>query len=142
MHDIGKVGVPDAILNKPGKLTLEEFDIMKRHAAIGHKLLSGSNSELLDASAIIAYEHHERFDGTGYPQGLRGEDIHIYGRITAIADVFDALGSPRCYKPAWDVDKVFDYMKEQRGRQFDPVLDDLFLAHKDEVLKIRESFRD
>ena len=142
MHDIGKVGIPDSILNKPGKLTSEEFEIMKAHAGIGQKLLSGSKSRLLDASAIVAHEHHERYDGTGYPLGLKGKEISIYGRITAIADVFDALGSQRCYKPEWDIDKVFAYMEEQRGKQFDPELIDLFLAHKDEILKIRESFKD
>ncbi|MDR0736186.1 MAG: DUF3369 domain-containing protein [Zoogloeaceae bacterium] len=142
MHDIGKVGIPDSILNKPGKLTPEEFGIMKKHAEIGRGLLSGSNSRLLDLSAIVAHEHHERYDGEGYPRGLSGEDIHIYGRITAIADVFDALGSPRCYKHAWPIDAVFGYMREQRGKQFDPVLIDLLFAHKEEVLKIRESFKD
>jgi response regulator RpfG family c-di-GMP phosphodiesterase len=142
MHDIGKVGIPDSILNKPGRLTPEEFDIMKRHTEIGKKLLSNSNSHLLDVSAIVAHEHHERYDGKGYPRGLAGEEIHIYGRITAIADVFDALGNARCYKPAWDIDKVFDYMREQRGRQFDPALIDLFLEHEKEVLEIRESFKD
>jgi response regulator RpfG family c-di-GMP phosphodiesterase len=142
MHDIGKVGIPDSILNKPGRLTPEEFEIMKKHAEIGKELLSGSNSRLLDISAIVAYEHHERYDGKGYPRGLSGEDIHIYGRITAIADVFDALGCPRCYKNAWPIDTVFDYMKEQRGKQFDPGLIDLLFARKEEVLKIRESFKD
>jgi response regulator RpfG family c-di-GMP phosphodiesterase len=142
MHDIGKVGIPDSILNKPGRLTTEEFEIMKRHAEIGKELLSGSNSRLLDISAIVAYEHHERYDGKGYPRGLKGEEIHTYGRITAIADVFDALGSPRSYKQAWPVEEVFNYMMDQRGKQFDPELIDLFLAHKDEILEIRESFKD
>ncbi|MDR2452148.1 MAG: DUF3369 domain-containing protein [Candidatus Accumulibacter sp.] len=142
MHDIGKVGIPDSILNKPGKLSAEEFEIMKKHAEIGKDLLSGSNSHLLDVSAIVAYEHHERYDGKGYPRGLKGEEIHIYGRITAIADVFDALGSMRCYKQSWPMEQVFDYMAEQRGKQFDPELIDLFLAHKGEILEIRESFKD
>ncbi|MDR2689312.1 MAG: DUF3369 domain-containing protein [Azoarcus sp.] len=142
MHDIGKVGIPDSILNKPGRLTPEEFDIMKKHTEIGKKLLSNSKSHLLDVSAILAYEHHEHYDGKGYPRGLAGEDIHLYGRITAIADVFDALGNARCYKPAWDIDAVFDYMREQRGRQFDPILVDLFLEHRKELLEIQESFKD
>jgi response regulator RpfG family c-di-GMP phosphodiesterase len=142
MHDIGKLGTPDSILNKPGKLTDDEFEEMKKHTEIGRALLSGSQSHLLDISAIVAHEHHERYDGKGYPRGLAGGDIHIYGRITAIADVFDALGNVRCYKPAWNIDKVFGYMLEQRGRQFDPVLIDLFLEHKKEVLEIRESFKD
>jgi response regulator RpfG family c-di-GMP phosphodiesterase len=142
MHDIGKVSVPDSILNKPEKLTGEEFEIMKKHAGIGWKLLSGSSSRLLDVSAIVAHEHHERYDGGGYPRDLKGEEISLYGRITAIADVFDALCSPRCYKSEWDVDRVFAYMTEQRGKQFDPDMIDLFLAHKEEVLEIRESFKD
>jgi response regulator RpfG family c-di-GMP phosphodiesterase len=142
MHDIGKVGIPDSILNKPGKLTDEEFEIMKKHAEIGRELLSGSNSHLLDVSAIVAHEHHERYDGKGYPRGLKGKEIHVYGRITAIADVFDALGSTRCYKPAWSMEQVFGYMAEQRGKQFDPELIDLFLEHKDEILEICESFKD
>jgi HD-GYP domain-containing protein (c-di-GMP phosphodiesterase class II) len=142
MHDIGKVGVPDSILNKPDKLTSEEFEVMKKHAEIGWKLLSGSNSRLLDVSAVVAHEHHERYGGGGYPRGLKGEEISLYGRITAIADVFDALGSPRCYKPSWDTDRVFTYMEAQRGKQFDPDFIDLFLAQKEEILKIRESFKD
>jgi response regulator RpfG family c-di-GMP phosphodiesterase len=142
MHDIGKVGIPDIILNKPGKLTEEEFEIMKQHAEIGRELLSGSESHLLDVSAIVAHEHHERYDGKGYPRKLSGDQIHLYGRITSIVDVFDALGSARCYKQAWDIDKVFAYLQEQRGRQFDPILIDLFLAHKDEILRIRERFKD
>ena len=142
MHDIGKVGIPDSILNKPGKLSAEEFEIMKRHAEIGQKLLSGSQSRLLDLSAVIAFEHHEHFDGKGYPRGLKGDEISLGGRITAIADVFDALSSTRCYKPAWEIPKVFEYMSEQRGKQFDPELIDFFLAYKNEILHIRESFKD
>ncbi|MDR1935563.1 MAG: DUF3369 domain-containing protein [Candidatus Accumulibacter sp.] len=142
MHDIGKVGIPDSILNKPEKLTREEFEVMKDHSSIGRRLLSGSSSRLLDVSAIIAHEHHERYDGKGYPRGLKGKEINIFGRITAIADVFDALGSPRCYKPEWSIDEVFAYMEEQRGKQFDPDLIDLFLARKEEIMEIRESFKD
>ncbi|MDR1424398.1 MAG: DUF3369 domain-containing protein [Azoarcus sp.] len=142
MHDIGKVGIPDIILNKPGKLSTEEFEIMKRHAEIGQRLLSGSQSRLLDLSAVVALEHHERFDGEGYPRRLKGDEISLYGRITAIADVFDALSSSRCYKPAWEIPRVFEYMREQRGKQFDPELIDLFLAYRNEILHIRESFKD
>lgn len=142
MHDIGKVGIPDSILNKPGKLDDKEFEVMKKHVDIGKKLLSDSKSRLLDASAIVAYEHHERWDGHGYPRGLQGEEIHVYGRITAIADVFDALGSPRCYKEAWKIDRVFAYMQEQRGKQFDPALIDCLFKHQAEIMEIRESFKD
>lgn len=98
MHDVGKVGIPDAILNKPGPLTQDEFEIMKTHSNLGYEMLKHSNKQVLNAAAIIAQQHHERFDGSGYPHGLRGEDIHLYGRITALADVFDALCSDRVYK--------------------------------------------
>lgn len=98
MHDVGKVGIPDAILNKPGPLTQDEFEIMKTHSNLGYEMLKHSNKQVLNAAAIIAQQHHERFDGSGYPYGLRGEDIHLYGRITALADVFDALCSDRVYK--------------------------------------------
>ncbi|MBO9599866.1 MAG: DUF3369 domain-containing protein, partial [Cohnella sp.] len=120
MHDVGKVGIPDDILNKPGKLTDEEFDIIKTHASIGHSMLKHSQIKLLNAAAIIAHQHHEHYDGNGYPNGLKGENIHIYGRITAIADVFDALGSERVYKKAWELPEIIDLFKAERGKHFDP----------------------
>ena len=134
MHDIGKLGIPDAILNKPGKLTDEEFEIMKTHTKIGYEMLKHSKRPILKTAAIVAHEHHERWDGKGYPRGLRGEEIHIYGRITAVADVFDALGSDRVYKKAWPVEKIINLFKEERGRQFDPVLVDLFLDNLEHFL--------
>ncbi|SDN74491.1 Response regulator c-di-GMP phosphodiesterase, RpfG family, contains REC and HD-GYP domains [Paenibacillus sp. yr247] len=142
MHDVGKVGIPDAILNKPGSLTKEEFDIMKTHSNLGYEMLKHSNKQVLNAAAIIAQQHHERFDGTGYPQGLRGEEIHLYGRITALADVFDALCSDRVYKKAWELDRVLDLLKTERGRHFDPVIVDLFLQHLDEFLVIKELYKE
>ncbi|MCD6259559.1 MAG: HD domain-containing protein, partial [Helicobacteraceae bacterium] len=142
MHDIGKVAIPDAILNKPGKFTQEEFEYMKRHAEIGYEMLKGSTRELLKAASIVAYEHHEKWDGSGYPRGLKEEQIHIYGRITALADVFDALGSDRCYKEAWSDEKIFQLFKEERAKHFDPSLVDLFFEHLDEFLKIRTKFQD
>lgn len=142
MHDIGKVGIPDSILNKPGKLTDEEFEVMKHHALLGYEMLNKSNRPLLKAAAIIAYEHHEKYDGTGYPRGLVGEDIHIYGRITSVADVFDALGSKRCYKDAWSDMRVFDLLREQSGKHFDPQLVEIFFDCNDEFLAIREEFKD
>ena len=142
MHDIGKVAIPDSILKKPGKLTTEEFDIMKQHAEIGHSVLAGSNREVLKAASIVAYEHHEKWNGKGYPQGLKGGDIHIYGRITAIADVFDALGSDRCYKKAWEDEKIFNLLKEEKGEQFDPKLIDLFLNNKKIFTDIRDKYKD
>ncbi len=142
MHDIGKVGIPDSILKKPAKLTYEEFEVMKSHTDIGYNVLKGSNREVLNAASIVSHEHHEKWDGTGYPRGLKGEEIHIYGRITAIADVFDALGSQRCYKEAWDDERIFALFKEERGKQFDPKLVDLFFAHKDNFLQIRNRYKD
>lgn len=142
MHDVGKVGIPDAILNKPGSLTSEEFDIMKTHSNLGYEMLKHSNKQVLNAAAIIAQQHHERYDGSGYPQGLRSEDIHIYGRITALADVFDALCSDRVYKKAWELDRVLDLLKTERGRHFDPMIVDLFLEHLDEFLVIKEMYKE
>jgi len=142
MHDIGKVAISDNILHKPGKLTDDEFTIMRHHADIGHKMLAHSTRPLLKIAATIALEHHERWDGNGYPQHLKGEEISIEGRITAIADVFDALGSDRVYKQAWDDEKIFEYFKEQKAKQFDPKLIDIFFENLDQFLLIREQFKD
>lgn len=142
MHDIGKVAIPDAVLNKPGRFDEEERRIMDTHAALGYDMLKHSNRPLLQMAATVAYEHHEKYNGTGYPRGLRGEEIHIYGRITALADVFDALGSDRVYKKAWDDEKIFALFKEERGEHFDPRLVDIFFDHLDEFLAIRETFKD
>jgi PAS domain S-box-containing protein len=140
MHDIGKVAIPDDILNKPGKLTFEEFEIMKTHAQLGYEMLKHSERPILKASATIAHTHHEKYDGSGYPQGLRGEDIPIYGRITAIADVFDALGHDRVYKKAWEDERIFALFQEERGKHFDPTLIDLFFEHLSEFLEIRDRY--
>ncbi len=142
MHDIGKVGIKDEILNKPGKLTDDEFKIMKGHASLGYKMLKNSEKPILKAAAIVAHEHHEKWDGTGYPRKLKEEQIHIFGRITAIADVFDALGSDRVYKKAWPLEKIFEFFKEQRGKHFDPNLVDIFFEHFDEINEIRLKYQD
>ncbi len=142
MHDIGKVAIPDAVLNKPGRFDESEREIMNTHAALGYEMLKHSNRPLLKMAAVVANEHHEKWDGTGYPRGLSGENIHIYGRITALADVFDALGSHRVYKKAWDDERIFNLFKEERGKHFDPKLVDIFFEHLDEFLKIRETFKD
>jgi len=142
MHDIGKVGIPDEILKKPGKLTDSEFKIMKTHSIIGKRILQNSNRPILQAAKIVAYQHHEKWDGTGYPQGLSGENIHIFGRITAVADVFDALGSDRCYKKAWEDERIFQLFKDEKGKHFDPTLVDLFLENKEEFIKIRDTYQD
>jgi PAS domain S-box-containing protein len=142
MHDIGKVAISDEILLKPGSFEPHEWEIMKTHSAIGYKVLSGSERELLKAAAIIAHEHHEKYDGSGYPRGIKGEDIHIYGRIVAIADVFDALGSDRVYKKGWELEKIVKFFKEQRDRSFDPKLINLFLENLDEFLDIKDRYKD
>lgn len=142
MHDIGKVAIPDHILNKPGKLTEEEFAIMQKHTVIGYEMLSNSDRDIMNAARIVAYEHHEKYCGGGYPRGIAGEEIHIFGRITAIADVFDALGSDRCYKKAWDDEKIFNLFKEERGRHFDPKLVDAFFDTLSDILGTRESLKD
>lgn len=127
MHDIGKVAIPDRILNKPGKLTADEFDIIKTHAEIGYNLLKNSNRPIIKAAATIAREHHEKWNGTGYPRGLKGEEIHIFGRISAIADVFDALAANRCYKDAWPMPKIIELFEKEKGEHFDPALTQIFL---------------
>jgi response regulator RpfG family c-di-GMP phosphodiesterase len=142
MHDIGKVAIPDSILKKPARLTTEEFDVMKTHTTLGYEMLKHSKRPILHTAAIVSYEHHERWDGKGYPQGLKGDETHIYGRITAIADVFDALGSKRVYKPAWNDEKIFSLFKEESGHQFDPKIVELFFENKDKILEIRDKFSD
>jgi putative two-component system response regulator len=127
MHDIGKVGIPDAVLLKPGPLTLVEFEIMKRHPELGHTLLRDSQAEDLRLGASIAWTHHERWDGAGYPMGLAGEDIPLEGRITTVVDVFDALMSDRVYRPAFGLDQTLQIMRQGRGSRFDPMLLDVFL---------------
>ncbi|MGB5793189.1 HD-GYP domain-containing protein, partial [Poseidonibacter sp.] len=142
MHDIGKVGIPDAILKKPGQLFGQEWKIMKTHAQLGYEMLKHSKREILKTAAIVAYEHHEKWDGSGYPRGLKGEDIHIYGRITAVADVFDALGSDRCYKKAWPLVEIKQFFIENKGIHFDPDLVDVFFENLDEFLLIRKKYED
>lgn len=142
MHDVGKVGVPDAILNKPGKLTAEEYQLIKSHTTVGYEMLKASKRVLLQAAATIALQHHERWDGEGYPQGLKGEEIHLFGRISAVADVFDALAVRRAYKEPWPLDKIVAYFKEQRGKQFDPVVVDILLANLDDFVAIHRAYPD
>lgn len=139
-HDLGKIGIPDSILLKPAKLTPEEFAIMKTHSVLGYEILKNSKSEYLKAGGVIAFNHHEKYDGTGYPNGLQGENIPIFGRITAIVDVFDALTSNRPYKKAWSLEDAALLLLEEKGKHFDPVLVDLFLANFDEVKVIYKKF--
>ncbi|MDD2368419.1 MAG: response regulator [Sulfuricurvum sp.] len=142
MHDIGKIAIPDSILHKPGKLSAEEMEIMKTHAYKGYQMLSHSERPLMKHAALIALQHHEKYDGSGYPSGLVGEDIHIAGRIVAIADVFDSLGSKRSYKEAWALEQIVEYFKEQRGCHFDPVLVDILLDNLDEIILINTRIQD
>lgn len=142
MHDIGKIGIPDSILMKPAKLTDEEWQIMKQHTVIGRSILSGSDFEEIKLGESIAYSHHEWWDGSGYPQGLKGEEIPVESRITAIADVFDALTSKRPYKKAFPLEKAYEIIKDENGRHFDPQVVDAFLSIEDEVLQIMHKFED
>lgn len=142
LHDLGKIGIPDSVLNKPGKHTPEEWDIMKTHAEIGYDMLKASDTEVLKNGAIIALTHHEKWNGKGYPKGLKEEEIPLFGRITALADVFDALGSDRVYKKAWEMDRILNLLREERGKHFDPQLVDILLNNLDEFLAIRDAFKD
>ncbi len=142
MHDVGKIAIPDHILLKPGRLTPEEFELMKRHAEYGYEILKNSCSTLLDVAAIIARSHHEKFDGSGYPAGLRGEDIPLYGRIVAVADVFDALTSARPYKEPWPLEDATGFLRQGAGSHFDPRCVEAFLARLDDVLLVQARFKD
>ena len=132
MHDLGKIGIPDSVLNKPGKLSEVEYGVMKSHSIIGEEMLKTSKRELLRFASAIAGSHHERWDGSGYPRGLKGEMIPLAGRICAVADVLDALSSPRCYKEPWPEERIREEFRAQRGTQFQPELVDLLLAHWDD----------
>lgn len=138
LHDIGKIGIPDSILLKPGKLTPEEWEIMKTHTIIGTELLSGSGFALMKMAELIALTHHEKWDGTGYPKGLKGEDIPLVGRICGLCDVFDALTTKRPYKEAWSIDETIAEIKKQSGRHFDPHLVESFLKILPALLQIRQ----
>ncbi len=140
MHDVGKVGIPDHILLKPGKLDEAEFAIMKQHPVIGHSILSGSSSPLLQMASDIALSHHEKYDGSGYPLGLKADAIPVVGRIVAVADVFDALTSARPYKPAWEMERAVQLLRDQRGLHFDPACVDAFLGQLDDVQSVRQRF--
>ncbi len=142
MHDIGKVGIADSILLKPGRLDAAEFEVMKQHAIFGYELLKGSSSKVLQTGAEIAKGHHEKFDGSGYPNGLRGAQIPIFSRIVAVADVFDALTSERPYKSAWDVDAAVDFLLAGAGTHFDPACVHAFLDAWDEVESIRQRYQE
>ncbi len=136
MHDIGKIATPDAVLLKPGKLTPDEWEIMKQHPTVGLSILDGSTRPILKAAAVIAHQHHEKYDGSGYPQGLKGEDIHRYARIVAVADVFDALSHSRCYKDAWPIAQVTEHLREVAGHHLDPNYVEVLIANMDKAIEI------
>ncbi|MCO6354540.1 response regulator [Pseudoalteromonas shioyasakiensis] len=140
MHDVGKIGIPDSVLLKPGRLNENEYEHMKQHALIGAKILENSTSPLLQLAHKLALEHHEKWDGTGYPYGLKGEEISIEGRIVTIADVFDALTSKRPYKKAWSVEEAIDLLKDEAGKHFDPQLIDLFIGQIDSIIEIKNTY--
>jgi two-component system response regulator RpfG len=142
MHDIGKIGIPDAILLKPGKLTQDEFKIMQQHTLLGYEILKNSLSKYIQTGAIIALNHHERFNGEGYPNNLNGDKIPLEARIVAVADVFDALVSDRPYKKSWPIDKAIDYISQERGCHFDPDCIDAFLSEMGEVENIHYALRE
>lgn len=142
MHDIGKIGIPDRIMLKPARLTVEEFEIMKKHPEIGAEILGESDSELIDLAKVVSLTHHEKWDGSGYPKGLSGEDIPIHGRIVALADVFDALTSKRPYKEAWTIEKTMEFLQEQKGKHFDPKIVELFQQNLDKMLDVKNRFQE
>ncbi|MFC3151209.1 two-component system response regulator [Litoribrevibacter euphylliae] len=142
MHDIGKIGIPDSIMLKPGKLTDEEFDVMKTHPQIGADILGEVDSDLLKLAKSVALTHHEKWDGSGYPNKLSGEDIPLEGRIVAVADVFDALTSKRPYKEPWSIDETMSFMKSQSGKHFEPKLIELLEEQLPAILEIRERWAD
>jgi len=142
MHDIGKVAIPDEILLKAGRLDPEQWKVMQQHPTIGHNILKGSERPILEAAATIAHQHHEHFDGTGYPQGLKGDKIHQYARIVAVADVFDALTHVRCYKPAWPLQEVIAYMRAGIGTHLDPEIVALLFTNLDAVLAVNARYPD
>lgn len=142
MHDIGKIGIPDHILNKPGKLTTEEFDVIKTHTLIGFDILKQSSREIMKTAATIALQHHERWDGKGYPYGLAGEEISLFSRITSLVDVYDALGHKRVYKDAWDEQEIQEFVEQEKGKLFDPRLVEIFFENVEKLKDIKELYPD
>ncbi|BAC96752.1 conserved hypothetical protein [Vibrio vulnificus YJ016] len=142
MHDVGKIAIPEAILDKPGKLSLEEREVIQTHCEVGYRLLNNNKAKIMKLAALVALQHHEHWDGHGYPYQLRADEIHVFSRVTAIADVFDALLSERCYKATWDIHRVIDFFEQQKGKQFDPYLTELLLNNIDHFVEIRNCYPD
>jgi len=141
MHDIGKIAIDCKILHKAGKLDDVEYKLMTEHTTFGHRILQNSERQIMKAADVIAYQHHEKWNGTGYPQSLKGENIHIFGRIVALADVFDALSQRRSYKQAWPIEKVMQCISEQSEQHFDPKLVEILIDHQDEFIRIMNSIK-
>jgi response regulator RpfG family c-di-GMP phosphodiesterase len=139
-HDVGKISIPNSVLLKKEPLTNDEWSLLRSHCEIGYDFFKNFSLELFDTAAIVAHEHHERWDGSGYPRKLKGKDINIYGRIVAVADVFDALGSERCYKKAWKNEDIFTFLKNKSGKYFDPEMIELFFENIDEILELQSQF--
>lgn len=142
LHDVGKISIPDTILTKPGSLSKKEFELIKNHSFAGYNILKNSNNKVLKLASKIAYEHHENWDGTGYPRQISKKNIHLFSRITALADVFDALTQDRCYKEAWTLEKTVDYIKNESGKKFEPKLVEIFLDSIDEFEKIKQEYNE
>ena len=142
LHDLGKIGIPDNILHKAGPLTPDEWKIMQSHVDIGYELLRYSNQDILKYAALICHQHHEKWDGTGYPNGLKGEEIDLLGRISSLADVFDALSYDRCYKKAWPIEQVLQFIDQQNGLHFDPMVVAAFKKNQAKIIAIRERYND
>jgi len=142
MHDVGKIGIPEVILNKTGNLTKNEFLLVQTHAQTGFDILKNSEKKIMETAALIALQHHEKWDGTGYPNNLTEENIHIFGRIAAVADVFDALSHKRCYKKKWGIKQVLDLFQSESGKHFDPELVKILLASIDEFQEINRLLPD
>jgi putative two-component system response regulator len=137
LHDVGNLAVPDRVLSKPDELTMEEFEMVEKHTQFGFDMLKSSQEPILKLAAIISQQHHEKYNGSGYPQGLRADEIHIFARIVALADVFDTLSEDRVYGKAWDDNEIERYIEKERGNHFDPTLVDIFLRHKDRFFELR-----
>jgi len=142
MHDVGKIGIPDEVLHKPQRLTPDELSVMQCHTTIGYQMLRGSGRRIMKAAATVALQHHEKYNGQGYPLGLSGEKISLYGRITSLADVFDALSFDRVYRKAWSLDRILHFLRDERGESFDPCMVDLFMANLSDFLSVRDAFPD
>jgi response regulator RpfG family c-di-GMP phosphodiesterase len=140
LHDIGKISITDNILLKPGKLTSEEYEEIKKHSAMGYNMIKSETRKVFEVASEIAHHHHEKWDGSGYPDGLKQEEISKYSRIVSVADVFDALSHKRCYKEAWSIEKIEKFMIDEKGKSFKPLIVDLLIKNRDKVLEVLKNY--